>query len=400
LRKLLKVHGQRVRQDYDIIKNNVEKRKPRVPLYDNSDKAQTRRVKNLATEETYETWHQEKNINKNVYKFMDHDIDIRNAGEEDDEIGEDHSDTEALKPEEQTAAGIRFLIESSGLEVLPYTKTEQPIDLHKLLLSKKVSYFKRHTGIVLKLLHLSVMRRKWYLAYKCFTLLIRIPQVDIRSIWPIGLEIITRLAELKYQEQQPDDTISEYNLRVYDIKERSHPFKDEQFLQWLEIFYPINKTLNPRVPYRVLPFRVGTVDSAPFYVLALVWTLLMKYKFPAANEKLSELLLTQPYISDGLYHFLQGFSYQLEASMLISQEDRLDKQRIERLMHDAIKCFDEAKKLGAEFPERIIQNEFSLIKIKLAEDIENDLIMKDLKDNDPFERKRTEYSDDNEVYND
>lgn len=404
LQRLLRSHEKRIRREQRGLKRTRSKTveaKGRVTKrgekeHDNSDCRLTRKMKKLMPEETYEIWHQEKNINKNIYKYLDHHTDNEEEHQayEEHELGDDVAEEEdavsSSMDKLNTSAGAHFLIQSQGLEILPFTRTEQPTELHKSLLSKKVSYYKRHIGIVESLLHLSVLRRDWELAYKCFALLIRLPQIDVRSLWPIGVEITTRIAEQSYQEKQQDSNIAEYTLRVFGTHDAPlQVFRDEQFLRWLETFYPINRTLNPKFRYQGLPYRVGSTDSPPFFVLTLLWTLLMKQKFSSVNEKLSELLLRKPYITDGIYHFLQGFSFQIEASTLILKEV-IDRVKIEKLMLDSQKCYEEARKLGADFPEKLIQNEFNLIKVRLAGDIENDMKQQD---NSPDNENESEDDD-------
>ena len=52
------------------------------------------------------------------------------------------------------------------------------------MIHKSKSAFRQHINNLTTLLHLQIMKQNWSIAYKIFALLIRFPQVDIRTIWP------------------------------------------------------------------------------------------------------------------------------------------------------------------------------------------------------------------------
>ncbi|KAH3675643.1 hypothetical protein WICMUC_002560 [Wickerhamomyces mucosus] len=338
----------------------------------------------LATEETYEHWHQNLKLNKNINKYLDyqennHHGNRRNdSNSVDDQNDEDQGNLEledrSIEDElrqSRMAVKVQFSIESSGFEVLPNLKDAQNNDP---LVSAPLPYFKRHIVTVFKLLFLNLMRKNWKIAYKCYSLLLRMNQVDVRAIWPIGLEILQRRAEEEIKLKQPEDIVNDYDLRSFKIPGSNSNLKDEQFSNWLQTFYPINKTINPKLNYiEPLPYRIGTRETSPLFVTNNIWVLIMKKKFDLANEKLSELLLTQPYINDGLIYFLQGLSYYYEAIMLSDShsEESIDisnVNRIEKLMFDSNAFFEKAKERDFIIPEKIFNNEISLIKSRIAED--------------------------------
>lgn len=350
----------------------------------------TKQVKDTPPEDTFETWVLEREINRSTFinqqqQQQHEELQHGVQGDDDDDEEEEEADTDfgsdddmlekarmeyeglqnLTKRHELSNARAQFLVRMQGLEILPTMSTTN-MDRQSDILSMDISYLKRHAEVLNKIMQLCVLRQDWLRAYRCFTLLIRCNNIDILSIWPIGLEVITRVAELEYIKAGND--ASEYTLRVYGTD--SCPlkvFKDEQFLLWLLNFYPGSKALdNHRVLH--LALRGGTANTAPHFVVTLIWTILMKRNFTTVNDKLSEMLSKKPFIKDGVFYFLQGLSYQLEASTIVnSQQGSIDQGKVLKLVKNSQKFFEEAKKLGAEFPEKLIQNEFDLIKLRLDE---------------------------------
>ena len=346
----------------------------------------TEQIKDIPPEDTFETWVLEREINRSTFinQQQQHE-EPRHGAQGDDDDNDDEADTDfgsdddmlekarveyeglrsLTRSSELSNARTQFLVRLQGLEVLPAMSITN-MDKQSDLLSTETSYLKRHAEVLNKIMHLCVLRQDWRRAYRCFTLLIRCNNIDILSIWPIGLEVITRVAELEYIESGNDG--SEYNLRVYGTD--SSPlkiFKDEQFLLWLLNFYPGSKVLDK---HRVLhlALRGGTADTAPYFVVTLIWTIIMKRNFTMVNDKLSEMLSKKPFIRDGVFYFLQGLSYQLEASTIVNSEpDSIDQGKVLKLVNSSQKFLEEAKTLGAEFPEKLIQNELDLIKLRLSE---------------------------------
>lgn len=346
----------------------------------------TEQIKDIPPEDTFETWVLEREINISTFinQQQQHE-EPRHGAQGDDDDNDDEADTDfgsdddtlekarveyeglrnLTRSSELSNARTQFMVRVRGLEVLPAVSITN-MDKQSDLLSTETSYLKRHAEVLNKIMHLCVLRQDWRRAYRCFTLLIRCNNIDILSIWPIGLEVITRVAELEYIESGNDG--SEYNLRVYGTD--SSPlkiFKDEQFLLWLLNFYPGSKVLDK---HRVLhlALRGGTADTAPYFVVTLIWTIIMKRNFTMVNDKLSEMLSKKPFIRDGVFYFLQGLSYQLEASTIVNSEpDSIDQGKVLKLVNSSQKFLEEAKTLGAEFPEKLIQNELDLIKLRLSE---------------------------------
>lgn len=386
LPKLLK----RYAKELERKKRSIEEDEPNTKFYEDSERL--KKIKNFAPEDTYEVWVQESHINQNFGRFLEssntkkpknnEELFEESASEAEDtdeaEVNEDETDEDEenfLKMERFTSDQAHFLIRKEGLEILPHIDSDHGHDntASSKHLSNSISYSKKHTMVVSKLLHLNILRKNWKIAYKCFSLLIRIHHVDIRSIWPLGIEILTRLAEEEFLNKQPEGSYDEYKLRTnfndQELSSQLQLFKDEQFIQWMQTFYPVNVKFKPNKKWSQLPYRIASRDTPAVYIVTLIWILIMKQNFEKVNEKLSELLLQAPYINDGTFYFLQGFSYQLEASSL-SKNDNIDIQQVEKLMLDAKKFYKEAKKRNAEFPEELINKDLNLIEKRIAQGVE------------------------------
>lgn len=390
LPKLLKRYAKELERN----KRALEQEDPDTKFYDDSEKL--KKIKNFAPEDTYEVWVQEPHINQNFSRFLeastkkpksnDQLFEENTASEAEETDGEDNKeesdedDEKLLKMERFTSDQAHFLIRKEGLEILPHIDSDHGHDSVSSTkhLSNSISYSKKHTMVVSKLLHLNILRKNWKIAYKCFSLLIRINHVDIRSIWPLGIEILTRLAEEEFLNKQPEGSYDEYKLRTnfndQELSSQLQIFKDEQFIQWMQTFYPVNVKFKPNKYWNQLPYRIASRDTPAVYIVTFMWILIMKQNFEKVNEKLSELLLQAPYINDGTFYFLQGFSYQLEASML-SKQNNTDIQQVEKLMLDAKNYYHEAKQRNAEFPEELVNKDMNLIEKKIAQgvDIERDV---------------------------
>lgn len=175
----------------------------------------------------------------------------------------------------RTWARDRFLLQKWGFEVLGSTEDKL-----------KNSLAKQHIHSLRTLLHVSMLRQKWVLAYRAFCLLIRFDRVDIRAIWPLGVEILARRKE-----------------ELGASGPRMELLKEQQFLEWLALFYPV-------MPRRYVSaasgpvFRSGSRSHAPVYVITALWELLVEQNYSKLRDTLDELILQPPYASDGVFYFI------------------------------------------------------------------------------------------------
>lgn len=173
----------------------------------------------------------------------------------------------------------RFILTKAGME-FP--------GLH----DERQSVVKSHITNLLNLLHVNILRQHWDLAYRAFSLLLRFDYVDLRAIWPLGVEILTRRKE----EMVRQNTGSRLEL-----------LKCRRFLEWLELVYPVLPSVLLTIQSRVGPvFRAGSRRHAPAYVAAGLWQLLVEKQYVKLRESLDELLLVPPYSIDGGFFYIQA----------------------------------------------------------------------------------------------
>ena len=290
--------------------------------------------KRLKPEETYEIWHGLDHLNANVEKKKQNNTKSKIRDEDNPsefakkiieriEAGSENEHTSAYDDYDEYNHKIQstlakftgafdssnhwvkssFLIRTNGLEVLPTIKQEN-----------KDYVQRQHIGNLKVLLHLNVLRQNWDLAYKIFCLLIRLPSVDIRAIWPIGIEILIR---------QQEKLTHEGAERITS--------KDERFYDWLSSFFTIAYVnaahLDGPSKVSLAPiWRSGSKSHTPLYIVSSLWNLLSKGKYQTLEQRLGELVLEPPYNSDGVFYFLMVLCNIVEATEIVNRflKDRTD----------------------------------------------------------------------------
>ncbi|KAK6456383.1 RNA polymerase I-specific initiation factor-domain-containing protein [Scheffersomyces xylosifermentans] len=279
----------------------------------------------LKPEETYEIWHGLDNLNSNIDKrrssnkksqYEDSPEDfarkvldkIESSAGDDDEGAQERDEYEDHNSKIHSTLSkftnefdrsnhwvkSNFLIRSNGLEVLPTHSSESP------------EYVQRqHISNLRTLLHLNMLRRNWPVAYKLYCLLIRLPSVDIRALWPIGIEILRRQHEKEGKAESSN-------------KQHTVLDKDDKFFEWLSSFYYITHfnaaySEGPSRSESAPSWRTGSKTLAPLYVITSLWNLLVKKRFTSLKSKLEELLLVPPYNVDGTCYFLMAMCFLVEA---------------------------------------------------------------------------------------
>ncbi|CDR40103.1 CYFA0S04e03664g1_1 [Cyberlindnera fabianii] len=427
VRRLLLRHKRRLQREYSTksrearrirksSRPNSNTEKAHVVDYDNSDKRFTRKISAVMPEETFEHWICQKKLNKHVERHIvqasvdratvkksrHNDLEsteLERALRSDSESSEDENDLIDENeehgeddPDFKGSGGItkmhldlikndikegklftndvatRVILQKQGLEILPrQTRALRHRDRKVEQLSTNSSTLTRQLTTVLDLLHINILRKKWELAYKCFLAVVHFQKFDLRSVWYLGLEVLTRLGEQRFLEAHPD--ASEHELRTYGAL-NDVPMtitKDEQFLRWLESTYRPKRGYSSKAIYREFAYRAGTKDTPSMYVTTLIWTMVMKQRFDEALEKLDELLMTKPYLDDGTYHFLKSLSYQVQASGLV-REAEIDKFRVQDLLDKAERSYVDAKTHGVEYPEKLFAVELKMIRASIEED--------------------------------
>lgn len=232
-----------------------------------------------------ETENENENANENENENNDSDSGTDNHDYEDDTDSEtDVSTRHEIKrfteslDNSQSWTKSRFHILTRGLEMLPQHHNNYSIT-------------RQHAQNLNTLLHLNILKKNWRIAYNVFTLLIRLPRVNIKNIWPLGIEILIRQREEDKNNSNSDN-------------------KEEKFFDWL-ISFNSSSLYSYNVKYSnnslIAPaWRSGSKTHAPLFVISFLWDLLVKKQFAQVMDKLDELLLVPPFSFDGAFHYIKA----------------------------------------------------------------------------------------------
>lgn len=311
-----------------------------------------RLTKRLKPEETFEIWHSQNNLNVNLEKQMQ----FKDVGEliDEQENGasksvetsdseaeiESHKNTECQlnkfistfdSSDSWTKANL--LIRTRGLETLPQANSGE--DSYS---RGTPGFSKYHVTNLRNLLHLNMLRRNWDLAYKVFCLLVRLPHVDIRSIWSLGIEILQ-------QQRNTQRQVQDESLQLL--------FKDERFFDWLSSFYIITRSTVSNSRLVAAPiWRSGSRTHAPLYVITSLWNLLVKGEVLKVLERLEELLLEPPFNTDGAFYFLLALC---QLAKCFNGEDVATNLALIK------KNLDKCKHYKFEYPKELIEKELKQV---------------------------------------
>lgn len=208
-----------------------------------------------------------------------------------------------------------------------------------------------HLSHLNQLLHVSVLQQKWEIAYRCFALLIRFHDVDIRSLWFLGSKV---------------------------LHETGNTVNNEKFLEWLTGVFSTKANFNQGTNYRLDPvFRSGSRTHSPKFVLTWLWTCLINACEEGTNveegskvqilvDRIGEMVLRPPYMDDAEVWFIYALSHIVRAdefsanfrsnrdSLIGSRLDIARNQVMQHINH-AKKCLQTCKdKNSFVFPEKII----------------------------------------------
>lgn len=236
-------------------------------------------------------------------------------------------------------------------------------------ISQLENYQTTHIRNLTNLLHINVMEQNWEIAYRCFSILIRLPGVDIRSIWGIGVRI----------------------LKEIDRK------KSEEFLEWMSSVFSTKNNFNQGTNHAMDPvFRSGSKTHTPKFVTTWLWETLMgctskdenngnrdMNKLQFLTEKISELVLTPPYMDDPKIWFIYALCHIIEADHLSQQfvenEHIKNGSRRDIARNQVIQHITNAKnflqtcqeKGGFQFPKQHIEKQLSNFENRLYQRTED-----------------------------
>ena len=194
----------------------------------------------------------------------------------------------------------RFVVVMNGWEM---PGAEQDLSDYSLI--------KLHIHSLKLLLHASILKKQWQVAYKVFSVLIRFEFVDKRAIWPLGLEIII---------QRKQELLATRTLAKREIN------KQMQFLDWIQLSYPTSHVNHvQKRTYQGPVFRAGSRTHAPLSIITGLWHLLVEQNYSRVREDVDELLLQAPYATDGAYYFLIAMCCMAENVYLVHMLQKYDQ---------------------------------------------------------------------------
>lgn len=173
------------------------------------------------------------------------------------------------------------------------------------------SLLKLHIRSLKILMHISILKKQWEAAYRVFSVLIRFDLVDIRAIWPLGLEIVMkRKQELLKDRKVPKSELS----------------KEVRFMDWLALSYPAARVkFVQKRTYQGPVYRSGSRTHAPLSIITGLWNLLVEQKYMRVREDLDDLLLHPPYATDGTYSYLLATCCIIENMHLLNVLNKFDQ---------------------------------------------------------------------------
>ncbi|CCC71400.1 hypothetical protein NCAS_0H00900 [Naumovozyma castellii] len=229
------------------------------------------------------------------------------------------------------------------------------------------SFTLKHIENLTNLLHINVMKGKWEVAYKIFALMVRIPKVDIRSIWGIGVKILSQRAATTTLD----------------------------FLVWMNSVYSSRINYIQGMTHRVDPvFRSGSKTHSSKFTITWLWKSLIyctdtdndedidsdyggfgRDKLQILIEKVSELVLIPPFMEDAEVWFIYALCHMVKADQLSlnfnlnqSNGSARDIARNEVIQNiQLVKTFLQTamSKGHFEYPERFITRQLNTFEERL-----------------------------------
>lgn len=261
-----------------------------------------------------------------------------------------------------------FDIKSEGYEVL-----EPLVDID--------SYLLKHIEILTQILFSSVSQGNWDIAYRTFSLLIRIPEVDIRNIWGLGTRI---------------------------LMERGQTTRSLEFLKWMSTVYSSKQNFVQSHYHRKAPvFRSGSRTHTPKYALTWLWNCLIKVtelisieeekgvntneeendngskqsamdKLTELIDKISEMVLVPPYLDDPEIWFIYSMCHMVHADYLSgkfncqrlsgSRRDIARNQVTQHIHYVKTYLQNCSQKGNFEYPKQFIQSRLEEFEKRMYED--------------------------------
>ncbi|CAL9736517.1 RNA polymerase I-specific transcription initiation factor Rrn11p [Monosporozyma servazzii] len=230
----------------------------------------------------------------------------------------------------------------------------------------------KHMETMITLLRLHISQSNWAMSYRIFALLIRLPRIDIKSIWQYGVVILN-------QNEQPLQCL--------------------QFLEWMHSVFSSRKSFRLSTVLQTDPvFRGASRNHTAQFSLTWLWNSLIYSSTKIDNEeeqdekleqlieKLNEMILTPPFMEDGEIWFLLAMCHMSRADHMSirylkqreSQGSHMREIVYNKVTEDISQVIKYLKESKARqfgdflFPEDYIMRNLSQIEMRIQEEEEEE----------------------------
>lgn len=254
--------------------------------------------------------------------------------------------------------------------LLNTTKTDELESFDKQYIKKSLTHFKskdfvteftenhiidnnfklRTTSNVMQIWHVSILKKNWYRAYRCMSIILRTENVDIKQIYSL---IIVTLQNYKFNHQETSgfsekDTLLDFlkwttfnnsplmRINLNKIQTTRFPFN-----RTIKTFSVIPYTIYYYFFYNILKHYHGFMESHQKSEIT---------KFKTFLVSIEEMMLVPPFEQDFLFKYYLGLSYMILVdffSILLDDPKYLSKEELARdvnlYLNKSIKVF---KQLG------------------------------------------------------
>ncbi|KAG0656843.1 hypothetical protein C6P44_004953 [Monosporozyma unispora] len=237
---------------------------------------------------------------------------------------------------------------------------------------KKPTIQDKHMETMITLLRHHISECNWAMSYRIFALLIRLPRIDIKSIWQYGVKI---------------------------LNQNKNPVQCLQFLEWMHSVFSSRKSFRLATTLQIDPvFRGASRTHTAQFTLTWLWDSLIYYsskvtdeeeqdnKLEQLIEKLNEMILTPPFMEDGEIWFILAMCHMSRADHL---SIRYLKQRESQGSHMRAIVYDKVIKEITQvikylkeskdrqfgdfvFPEDYIMRNLTQIELRVQEEEEEE----------------------------
>ncbi|CAH6720087.1 hypothetical protein CLIB1444_03S04104 [[Candida] jaroonii] len=333
-------------------------------------------------EETFEIWNQENLRTYRVHsevKELNDDLMIDILTQALDEDFDDYDNHRIKELQDKLMdIGKRKLVDSSSSEYLLRTNGFEIIPHQRNI----TDHYRYHLHNLTIFLHLSMAKDNWDVAYKIFCLILRMPDLDIRNFWSLGVEILKQKAMRS-------------NFKLFTSKQ-------QRFFTWLVSFYVL-KFKNPSYNSLAPIYKSGSLTRVPIYFITSLWSLLSQNDYKKVIDDVEGLILIRPYDTDGTLHFILTVSYLMQTTKLSSDYEMANNSsrsdlylKITKNFRTIEKYLEKCDKLDFQYPRDLIDEQIKYITDTLAradnQDNENSL-----DSTDDYDNESDEDTNDNEI---